>query len=456
MGTITGIWSSLKREQKESVALLSTGTFLEYFDLMLYVHMGVLLNELFFPKYDPYTTSIVAAATLCSTYIMRPVGALIFGWIGDHIGRKTTIIITTAMMAISCIVMANLPTYAQIGISAAWIMIICRMLQGMSSMGEIIGAEIYLTESISRPAAFPIVASLSIVVQLGAVAALGVATLVTSSGFNWRYAFWAGAVIALVSAFARKRLRETSEFLKMKKQSLKKGVEELNLECDPDGAEFNATWKEPVEPKTLLSYLMISCGGPICFYLMFIYFNPILKESFGYSSEDIIRHNFLLSLVALVCTIFITYLSYRIHPVKIQKIRGTLAFFLMISLPFLILNVSSSIQVFLIQALITLLALEITPADAVCLVHFPFYRRVTYAGFLFALSRALMFVVTSFGLVYLGSYFGHFGIWFIVLPITIGYLYGVRHFEGLERKLGVYPNLVRKASRNKKKLLHAD
>lgn len=59
--------------------LLSTGTFLEYFDLMLYVHMGVLLNELFFPKYDPYTTSIVAAATLCSTYIMRPIGALVLG-----------------------------------------------------------------------------------------------------------------------------------------------------------------------------------------------------------------------------------------------------------------------------------------------------------------------------------------------------------------------------------------
>ena len=116
--------SSLNREQKESIGLLQIGTFLEYFDLMLYVHMAVLLNEIFFPQYDPFTTSIVTAATFCSTFVFRPIGALIFGRIGDKFGRKPTIVITTAMMAISCLVMANLPTYAQIGITAAWIITI--------------------------------------------------------------------------------------------------------------------------------------------------------------------------------------------------------------------------------------------------------------------------------------------------------------------------------------------
>lgn len=115
-----GILSSLNREQKEAVGLLQIGTFLEYFDLMLYVHMAVLLNELFFPKTDPHTASLITAFAFCSTYVLRPFGALIFGWIGDNIGRKSTVIITTTMMAISCMLMANLPTYAQIGISAAF------------------------------------------------------------------------------------------------------------------------------------------------------------------------------------------------------------------------------------------------------------------------------------------------------------------------------------------------
>jgi MFS transporter, MHS family, proline/betaine transporter len=111
--------SALTRNQQESIGLLQIGTFLEYFDLMLYVHMAVLLNELFFPKTDPHTTALLSAFAFCSTFVLRPFGALIFGYLGDNIGRKSTVIITTLLMSLSSLVMANLPTYAQIGISAA-------------------------------------------------------------------------------------------------------------------------------------------------------------------------------------------------------------------------------------------------------------------------------------------------------------------------------------------------
>ena len=68
---------NLTKEQKQAVGLLSIGTFLEYFDLMLYVHMAVLLNELFFPKTDPHTASLLTALAFCSTFVLRPIGALI-------------------------------------------------------------------------------------------------------------------------------------------------------------------------------------------------------------------------------------------------------------------------------------------------------------------------------------------------------------------------------------------
>ena len=442
-----GLFSSLNREQKESIGLLQIGTFLEYFDLMLYVHMAVFLNELFFPKTDPHTASLLAAFALCSTLGFRPIGALIFGQIGDRIGRKSTIIITTSMMAISCIVMANLPTYAQIGIAAAWIMIFCRIAQGISSMGELIGAQIYLTESTYRPTSYPIVASLAISAGLGGVVALGVAVLVTSfSDLNWRFAFWIGAAIAIVGAIARTRLRETPDFLEMKRQRLKKEIEQTNLEADAllgvdEGARSNATWKEPVRGKTLISYFLIQCGYPLCFYLAFLYFNPLLNKNFGYSTEDIIKHNFFLSTMSLVFSILLTSVSCYIHPIKILKIKGTLFLFVMVFLPFLIVNSTSSIQLFFIQASILLLILGTVPADAVFLTHFPLYRRFTYASFLFSIAHALMYAIISFGLVYLGSYFGHFGLWFITLPIAVAYLSGVYHFKGLERKLGMYPNL---------------
>ncbi len=150
--------TSLTREQKQAVGLLSIGTFLEYFDLMLYVHMAVLLNKLFFESADPHTASLMTAFAFCSTYVFRPIGALIFGWLGDNIGRKSTVIITTVMMAFTCLVMANLPTYPQIGSMATWIVTICCIVQGMSSMGEIVGAGLYLTETINPPAQYASVA----------------------------------------------------------------------------------------------------------------------------------------------------------------------------------------------------------------------------------------------------------------------------------------------------------
>jgi len=113
-----GILSSLDYKQREAVGILQIGTFLEYFDLMLYVHMAVVLNPLFFPKADPHIERLISAIAFCTPFIFRPFGALVFGYIGDTYGRKSTVIITTSMMAISCVVMANLPTYAQIGIAA--------------------------------------------------------------------------------------------------------------------------------------------------------------------------------------------------------------------------------------------------------------------------------------------------------------------------------------------------
>ena len=175
----------ITRDQKQSIILLSVGTFLEYFDLMLYVHMAVLLNELFFPTTDPYTASLLSAFAFCSTYVLRPFGALIFGYIGDNYGRKTTVIFTTITMSISCIIMANVPTYAQVGIGAAWIVTICRMLQGLSTMGEVIGANIYVTEITKPPLQYPAVALMAISGVLGGVFSLGLATYFTTYALNW-------------------------------------------------------------------------------------------------------------------------------------------------------------------------------------------------------------------------------------------------------------------------------
>jgi MFS transporter, MHS family, proline/betaine transporter len=138
----------LTKEQKEAIGILSVGTFLEYFDLMLYVHMSVLLNELFFPKTDPNMSSLINAFTFSLPFLLRPLGAFLIGRIGDKLGRRFTVVITSLLTAITCLIIATLPTYNDIGIIASCILMICRVVQGIASLGEIIGAEIYITETI--------------------------------------------------------------------------------------------------------------------------------------------------------------------------------------------------------------------------------------------------------------------------------------------------------------------
>jgi hypothetical protein len=180
---------------------------------------------------------------------------------------------------------------------------------------------------------------------------------------------------------------------------------------------------------------------PLGFYLTFFHFIPVLKQNFGYSSEDIIKHNFFLAFMYPITNIILAYLSCRVHPLKLQRIRSTLGLLLFIALPFLIMSMTSPAQLFLIQALLCIFRLDDVPSIPVFLSHFPVYCRFTSATLLFALSRALIYLITSFGLIYLTGYWGPFGIWAVALPIAAAYLCGVSHFVGLERKRKLYPNL---------------
>jgi MHS family proline/betaine transporter-like MFS transporter len=420
---------SLTREQKEAVGLLSIGSFLEYFDLMLYVHMAVLLNELFFPKTDPHTAALLSAVAFCSTYLLRPFGALIFGWIGDTMGRKSTVVITTGMMATSCIIMANLPTYEQIGITASWIVTICRMVQGISSMGEITGAQLFLSESIEPPERYPAVAVLAFFVALGTTAALAVASLVTSNGLNWRIAFWIGASIAMIGAVARTRLRETPEFVNAK-QRMKEKVKSLGI---TDKAwENNAFVREAVSKTTTIALFVMDCMWPLCFYFAYIYCGQVLKTKFNCTPEQIINQNFVVSLAQLANFLLFVFVSYRVHPLQILKIKLFATLALMLVCPYILNNAPDPSYILLLQSSVIFFACDTAPATSVCYKYFPVFKRFTYVSMLYAMSRALTYFVTAFGFVYLVKYFGNYGLWVIMIPICIFYWWGLNHFQKLE------------------------
>lgn len=438
------IGTYLDKEQKEAIGLLGFGTFFEYFDLMLYVHMSVVLNDLFFPKTDPYTSQLITASTFCTTFVLRPFGALLFGYIGDTSGRKLTVVITTFTMAIACAVMACLPTYDSIGIRATYIMILCKIVQGMSSMEEAVGAEIYLTESIKAPIQYPVVSSITIFSALGGTCALGVAALVTRYDYNWRYAFGAGVVVALAGMVARTRLRETPEFREAA-QTRDKIRNKLNMldEKRRRKKKKGEVIEEEIEvikviakvhKKTMLYYFLIQCARPVLFYFSYVYSIDILKGTFHCSTEYIVLYLFYLALVDLVGIVIPTYLSYRIDPLKILMAKTYIFGAFILFFPYLLTNASTPLELFYIQSFFVLFRIDSSPAASIFYSHFPVLKRFTYAGVMYAVSRALLYIITAYGFVILVKHFGYSGMLVIILPTIIGFYFSVRYFQKLEKE----------------------
>ena len=425
---------ALTKEQKQSILILSFGTFLEYFDLMLYIHMATLLNDIFFPQTDPMTAQLLGATAFCTTYVLRPFGGLFIGWIGDKFGRKRTILITTFLMSVACLIMIATPEYKEIGITATVMIIVARVFQGFSSLGEIMGAQLYMTETLKTP--YRCVASgiVCLISQIGSLFALITASIVLSTGLSWRLAFAIGAVIAVVGLIARTRLRETPEFVDYKKRIAKQAKE--NKQEVVQKKSYN---NEKVNKKTILAFAFTEFQAPICFYVAIIYLSDFMKESFGMTFAEIAIHNLKplsFQLLAILCVIC---LSKKVHPIKVAHYIALLFIISFPFIPYWLDNTSSLSSLFCLQFLLLSLNLStFGTLDAIQYKYFPVSRRFTSIATTYGIANPLGYAIASFGLIPLTHYFGYYGLWIILTPAVIGYIWALFYFRKLEIERGLY------------------
>lgn len=409
----------LTKRQRESVALILVGNFLEYFDLMLYAHMAIVLNDIFFPKSDPYTASLLAATTFSLTFVLRPLGALFFGYFGDRWGRKSTVIISTAIMAVASFVIASLPSYASIGVTASIVLTVCRIFQGFSSVGEVTGAHIYIAEIIAPPASHFYVSLIDICAGLGSFFALfiGSAFLLMDPESGWRWAFYLGSGIAVVGSIARTQLKETPEFIRALHRKKSNDIKVLDKTIPCKGSK-----------KNLFSYLGIECLFPIAFYISFIYIGDILRTKYGYSTDQVIHHNLLVTTVDVLCAYFMAHLALKFYPLHILKVRGILLLCFLAFFPYLMNHAESTWQVFIVQCCLAVLGSDGIPAYAILVRGFPTLSRYTQAGLAFSLSRAIMYPVTAYGCFFVGKWLGFEGIAAVIAIFTVIFLVSVSRF----------------------------
>jgi len=217
---ITAAHESESAKSPRKAALASwIGSAVEYYDFFIYGTAAALVfGKIFFPSFDPAVANIAAFATFGVAYIMRPIGAVVLGHIGDKFGRKKVLTFTLLLMGVSTFLVGLLPTYGQIGVCAPVLLVILRMLQGISAAGEQAGANsMTLEHAPAHRRAFFTSFTLS-----GTQAGLILATLVFLPisalpeadllSWGWRIPFFLSAIVVIVGFWVRRTLPETPAF----------------------------------------------------------------------------------------------------------------------------------------------------------------------------------------------------------------------------------------------------
>ncbi len=213
----------MTKEEKKVIFASSLGTVFEWYDFYLYGSLAPVIAKQFFSGLDPQAAFIASLLAFAAGFIVRPFGALVFGRVGDMIGRKYTFLVTILIMGLSTFIVGVLPTYASIGIAAPIILVGLRMLQGLALGGEYGGAATYVAEHaphgkrgaytswIQTTATLGLF--LSLVVILGTRTALGEATF---GDWGWRIPFIVSILLLAVSVWIRLSMNESPAFKKMK------------------------------------------------------------------------------------------------------------------------------------------------------------------------------------------------------------------------------------------------
>ncbi|MDB5231391.1 MAG: transporter [Chitinophagaceae bacterium] len=213
-----GIWSIITAS--------SVGTLIEWYDFYIFGSLSTIIAVKFFPSGNPTTALLSTLATFAAGFIVRPFGALVFGRLGDIIGRKYTFLLTLVLMGSSTFLIGCIPSYATIGGWAPFLVLLLRLLQGLALGGEYGGAATYVAEHSPAHRRGYFTSWIQTTATLGLFISLGVILSIRrivgveefTNGNGWRYPFLLSIVLVIVSIIIRMKMSESPLFAKLKKE----------------------------------------------------------------------------------------------------------------------------------------------------------------------------------------------------------------------------------------------
>jgi MFS family permease len=259
----------------------SAGTAFEWYDFFIFGSLAPVISRVFFAGLEPTPALIAALGLFATGFAFRPLGALIFGVVGDRLGRKGAFLVTVSLMGGATFLIGFLPTYARAGSLAPTLLIFLRILQGIALGGEYGGAAIYVAEHapnqkrgettgwIQSSASFGLLAALLVIVATRT--SIGEDAFVA---WGWRIPFLVSAVLLAISVWMRVKLAESPLFARLK--------EEGDLSRAPLREAFG---KKRNLKRVLIAFFGIMCAQGAVWYFTFFYLQVFLEKSLGVPSQ---------------------------------------------------------------------------------------------------------------------------------------------------------------------------
>jgi len=317
---------------RKLVFITALGSGLEYFDFIVYGLLSTYLSVVFFPKHDAFLATLQTLFVFSLGYFARPFGGILFGWLGDHYGRKSGFLLSMFCIALSTFCIGLLPSYQTIGIAGTILLIFFRLIQGVAFGAELPGMTTFLCEHIqtkSKGLAFGLVLSgVSFGGALGTLLIYSISQVLSHAEmiqYGWRLPFLLGGSLAIVSYFLRKKLQESPLFLRHMNSV-------TNIKSIPLKVVLSTHYKQVVFGVliTLFGACYVIFGVTLPAFLHHIYhysiqsiywaisigfiFSILLLPVFGYVSERLGRIKLLImASLFMVATSFILFHLLAIH-----------------------------------------------------------------------------------------------------------------------------------------------
>ncbi|MER7663054.1 MULTISPECIES: glycine betaine/L-proline transporter ProP [unclassified Streptomyces] len=272
---------------KRATKAASLGNAMEWFDFGIYSYLAVTLGHVFFPSENDTAQLLSSFATFAVAFLVRPLGGMFFGPMGDRIGRKKVLALTMILMAIGTLAIGLIPSYASIGVWAPALLIFFRLVQGFSTGGEYGGASTFIAEYAPDKRRGYFGSFLEFGTLAGYVGAAGLVTLLTAwlgpdtmEAWGWRVPFLVAGPLGLVGLYLRLKLDETPAFKKLEEESAHASEAADTIETSTKGdlaKIFRNYW-----PTLILCIALVGAYN-VTDYMLLSYMPTYLSDELGYS-----------------------------------------------------------------------------------------------------------------------------------------------------------------------------